>query len=218
MNPEPTITKSKTAQAILIALKNPFPINLLKYRIGATTKDKSKAIPLFYLTARDVERRLDDVLGIEGWDKHTELITTSNGVVGAKTTLTIRLPNGKIITRDGIGEPTKVAGPLGAESQSIKRAAAALGVGRYLYYLDGGWHELDSYGHFKSDPRKSIPKWALPNENLKDWEQVAEEEYNSDGDIDIENLSIEIASNEEKELLRKSEEVRKAILERAKES
>ena len=212
------IGKSRTAKAILAELKNPFPTNLLKYRIGATTKDKKKAIPLFYLTARDVEKRLDDVLGIEGWDKQTELITTSAGLIGARTELTIHLPDGRIIRRDGIGEPTKVAGPLGAESQSIKRAAAALGIGRYLYYLDAGWQELDEKGRFKSDPRKSLPTWALPNKDLKDWEAVAEEEYNSDGDVDIENLPNEVASDEEKELLRKSEEVRKAILERTKES
>lgn len=210
--------KSKTMETILAQLKNPFPANLLKYRIGATTKDKKKAIPLFYLTARDVQKRLDDVLGFDNWEKQTELITTSSGLIAAKTKLTIHLPDGKSISRDGVGEPTKVAGPLGAESQSIKRAASAFGIGRYLYYLDGGWQELDEKGRFKSDPRNSLPKWALPNEDIQDWEAVAEEEYNSDGDIDIENLPNEIASDEEKELLKKSAEVRKAILERAKES
>lgn len=211
-------TKSKVAEAILAQLKNPFPPNLLKYRVGATTKDKKKAIPLFYLTARDVEKRLDDVLGFDNWEKQTELITTANGLIAARTTITVYLPDGTIISRDGIGEPTKVAGPLGAESHSIKRAASAFGIGRYLYYLDNTWQELDEYGRFKSDPRNSLPSWALPNQEIKDWESIAQEEYNSDGDIDIENLPNEIATDEEKELLKKSAEVRKAILERAKES
>ena len=209
---------SKIAEAILAQLKNPFPANLLKYRIGATTKDKKKAIPLFYLTARDVEKRLDDVLGMDGWTKETELITTASGLVAAKTTISIKFPNGEWLSRDGIGEPTQVAGPLGAESHSFKRAASNWGIGRYLYYLDGGWQPIDEFKRFKSDPRESIPSWALPNENLIDWETIAEEQYNSDGELDIENLPSEIASDEEKELLRKSEEVRKAILSRKNES
>lgn len=211
-------TNPEVVKAILAQLKNPFPTNLLKYRIGATTKDGKKAIPLFYLTARDVEKRLDDVLGLDGWSKETELITTTGGLIAAKTTIGIRLPNGDWLYRDGIGEPTKVAGPLGAESHSFKRAASNWGIGRYLYYLDAGWQEIDQYKQFKSDPRKNIPSWALPDDNLKDWESVAEEQYNSDGDLDIENLPSEIISEEEKELLRKSEQVKKKILGKVQES
>lgn len=217
MKEEPNIN-SKAVEAMLTQLKNPFPTNLLKYRIGATTKDKTKAIPLFYLTARDVAKRLDDVLGLDGWSKRTELITISNGLVAAKTTIGIKLPNGEWLYRDGIGEPTQVAGPLGAESQSFKRAASNLGIGRYLYYLDAGWQPINEYKQFKSDPRNNLPEWALPSKDLKDWETVAQEQYNSDGDLDFENLPSEIASDEEKELLRKSEEVRKAILNRKNES
>ena len=211
-------SNKKILAAVLAQLKNPFPANLLKYRIGATTKDKKRAIPLFYLTARDVEKRLDDVFGFGGWSKDTELITTQNGLVAAKTTIWVTLPDGTSLHRDGIGEPTKVAGPLGAESQSLKRAAANLGIGRYLYYLDAGWQELDEHGRFKSDPRKNLPNWALPDEKLPDWKSVAQEQYNSDGDLDLENLPPEIASTEEIELLKKSEEIKKKILAKAKES
>ena len=71
---------------------------------------------------------------------------------------------------------------------------------------------------FKSDPRKNLPSWALPDEKLPDWESVAQEQYNSDGDLDLENLPPEIASTEEIELLKKSEEIKKKILAKAKES
>lgn len=210
------ILKSKTAETILAQLKNPFPVNLLSYRIGATTKNKDKAIPLFYITSRDIQKRLDEVVGMENWSKTTELITTSSGLVAARTTITIKLPDGSFISKDGIGEPTKVAGPLGAESQSFKRAAVNFGIARYLYFLNLGWQPIDQYGNFKQDLRKLLPSWATPDSNIKDWEEIAEQEYSSE--IDLENLPEDFISTEEKELLKKSEEVRRKILKAQMES
>ena len=208
----------KVIKAILDQLKNPFPTNLLKYRIGATTKDKRKAIPLFYLTARDIAKRLDDVLGFDGWNKTTELITTSSGLVAAKTTIGIKLPSGEWLYRDGIGEPSNVAPPLGAESHSFKRAASNFGIGRYLYYVHINWQPIDEYKNFTSDPRKLLPSWALPDEKIVEWEKIAEQEYDAEGNIDFEDLSQGLVTAEEMELLRKSEEVKKAILARKAES
>lgn len=181
--------KTKTMEAILAQLKNPFPVNLLHYRVGATTKKKDKAIPLFYITSRDVDKRFDEVLGAENWQKTTEIISNQNGVVAEKTTISIKTPNGEWISKDGVGEPSQIASACGAESQSYKRAAAHFGVGRYLYFVNIGWQPIDEYKNFKSDVRTLLPSWAEPSSNLEDWEKVAEKEF--DSNVDLEDVADE---------------------------
>ena len=43
-------------------LERPFPVNRLRWRIGATNHDKTSAIALAYIDARDVMYRLDDAV------------------------------------------------------------------------------------------------------------------------------------------------------------
>src|SRR5262249_50021558 len=47
-----------------------------------------------------------------------------------------------------------------AEAQSFKRSAACFGLGRYLYYFEGVWVDLDDRKRPKSVPR--LPDWATP--------------------------------------------------------
>lgn len=214
---EKVATKTKTAEAILAQLKNPFPTHLLKYRVGATSKDGKKAIPLFYVTSRDIFTRLDQVVGLENWKKETEIIRDGGKTIYAKTTIFIKL-NGEWIGRDGIGSPSHAEPEKGAESDSIKRSAVAWGIGRFLYYLPNNlWLPINQYKQFTSDPREALPKWVSPQE-VQDWEKVAIEEYKDDGGTDFEITANDFATKEEKELLDQSEKVRQAILARAKES
>lgn len=211
------IIKSQTGDAILAQLKNPFPPNLLKYRVGATTKDKKKGIPLFYITSRDIFTRLDQVVGFGNWKKVTEIVRDEGKTVYAKTTIFIKIDN-EWIGRDGIGSPSQAESEKGAESDSVKRAAIAWGIGRYLYYLPNNlWSPINENKQFISDPRNSLPKWAFPQE-VKNWEEVAIEEYQDEGDSDFELMADNYATDEEKKLLDQSAKVRAAILTRAKES
>lgn len=214
---EQPITRSETVQALLTQLKNPFPKVLLKYRVGATSKDKKKGIPLFYITSRDIFSRLDTIVGPENWKKETQIFRENGQTSYARTTISIKL-NNEWISKDGIGTPSKEEPEKGAESDSIKRAAIAWGIGRYLYFIPNNqWLELDEYKRFKSDPRNNLPAWAQAQE-VDDWEEVALKEYKDSGDIDFELTETDIISDEEKALLEKSEEVRRAILARRQES
>ena len=203
---------SKT-QTFSQQLKNPFPKNVLHFRIGATSKQGNKAIPLFYITARDVEKRLDEVCGPDGWSFDLETIKSDNKTVAIKGCLGVRFPNKGWVYRSDIGEISKTAAYKGGASDSLKRCAVQFGIGRYLYYLENRWVPIDSYKQFTSDPRESLPNWALPSK-IKNWEDIAESELDGADGVDLENL----ATPEENELLKKSAEVRKAILARGKES
>lgn len=206
---------SKTIETFNQQLKNPFPPNVLKYRIGATSKKGDKAIPLFYITARDVNKRLDEVCGANGWQTNVEPIYEGSSLIGVKCSLSIRFPDGHWITREDVGEVSKTSKLKGAASDSIKRCAVQFGIGRYLYYLDNKWCPIDSYKQFTSDPRQSLPTWAIPSK-IENWEDIAEQELDGATGIDFDDLSF--ATDEEKDLLERSRKVREAILARKKES
>lgn len=177
--------KSKSAKSMLLALKQPFDTRFLKVRIGARTKDKSKGTALFYLDSREVQKRLDEVCGIDGW--RSEMQETSEGVL---CTISIRMPNGEWVSRTDGGEKSQVAPFKGACSDALKRAAAQFGIGRYLYYVPNSWHSLLNDGKIFANidsVRDSLPEWALPSKQIQDWEEIAIKEFKY-GQDEVEEL------------------------------
>lgn len=47
------------------------------------------------------------------------------------------------------------------EAQAFKRACVCFGLGRYLYYFDGVWVDLDNRKRPKNTP--TLPEWATPS-------------------------------------------------------
>lgn len=87
---------------------------------------------LHYVTARTVMNRLDDVLGPENW--WDDFVPLEHSVI---CRLTIRLPDGTILTKSDAGGYAGMADP-GDDDKSgfadaFKRAAVKFGVSRYLY-------------------------------------------------------------------------------------
>lgn len=127
-------------------LRAQFPAHAVSCRIGARTKDKKKAIPLWYIDARDAMSRLDDVVGPENWQRR---YPWSDGKrlcceVG------IRVGGEWIWKSDGAGE-TQVEAEKGAFSDAFKRACVNWGIGQYLYDVPDAWVELDDSGcNFKN--------------------------------------------------------------------
>ena len=103
-----------------MALKRPF--KNVKWRKGYKNgKD------LVYIDARDVMDRLDSVFGVDGWQTKYEYL-------GGRMicNLSIRLNDTWITKSDGAGD-SNIEGEKGGISDSLKRAAVLLGIGRYLY-------------------------------------------------------------------------------------
>lgn len=175
-------TKSFSADAMLKQLKNPFDPKFVKCRVGATSKDKKKGIALFYIDSREVQKRLDEICGIDGWQ--SKFYATEKGVV---CELSIRMPNGAWITKsDGGVYSEKVTPFKGGCSDAFKRAAVQFGIGRYLYYIPNQWYPLTEFRTFKEEPK--LPKWALPNPDIADWEKLAIQEYDQSKDVDLEQI------------------------------
>lgn len=164
--------KSQSADVLLTQLKNPFNPKQLKWRVGATNKEKTKGIALAYLDAREVMKRLDDVCGPDRWQ--TKLTRTGEGFT---CELGIKFGDEWIWKSNSAGD-TKVESIKGGASDAFKRAGAVWGVGRYLYYLPNVWVALDEYKKLKEIPE--LPDWAKTR-NVERWEDIAELEVDMQG-------------------------------------
>lgn len=171
--------KSQSAEVLLNQLKNPFNPKQLKWRVGATNKEKTKGIALAYIDSRDVMKRLDDVCGPDRWQ--SKLTRTGDGFtceIGIKF-------NDEWVWKSNSAGDTKVESIKGGASDAFKRAAAVWGVGRYLYYLPNKWVELENKGTsdrpilvLKEIPE--LPDWAK-TKNVQRWEDIAELESDLQG-------------------------------------
>lgn len=138
--------------SIFQELSAPFDPSDVSWRIGSTTKDKSRGMALAYIDARVVQDRLNDVLTPYGWQcEHVmgndKRITCRIGIslhVANAVKANAPLPENPLWVwkSDGAGE-TDFEGEKGSYSDSFKRAAVKWGVGRYLYDLASPWVELD---------------------------------------------------------------------------
>jgi hypothetical protein len=96
------------------------------------SKHTDQVTELLYVSATTVLNRLDDVVGPQNWTaQYTQLAR------GVQCRLTITLPSGEVIIREECGGYHGMADGGDDEksgfSDAIKRAAMALGVGRYLW-------------------------------------------------------------------------------------
>jgi hypothetical protein len=110
---------------LFAALAAPFHPEELKVRSQAGRQ-------FYYMTARTVMNRLDNVLGPENWYDSYE-----PGEHSVLCKLTIRLPDGSMLTKQDAGGYAGMADSGDDEksgySDGFKRAAVKFGIGRYLY-------------------------------------------------------------------------------------
>ena len=141
-------------------LKEPFDPKVVHWRVGATNAKELNCKPweatigiaLAYIDARDVMKRLDDVLG-DDWQARAPYKGYCE--VGVKI-------DGEWLWRGNSAGETDVEGEKGQASDAFKRAAVLWGVGRYLYYLPNQWYPLEK-GKLVGDPK--LPDWAKPDLN-----------------------------------------------------
>lgn len=152
-------------EELLAALKEPFNPSVIQWKIGVTNKKKvqretgnqnarpTKAQVMPYIRFTDIAKRLDEVVGIDGW----QTVFPFKGCCE----LSLKMPDGTWITKSNCAGETDVEGEKGAATEAFKRAAVMFGVFRYAYYVPKYWVDIDQYGKFK-EPQ--LPQWALPKE------------------------------------------------------
>lgn len=148
------------------ALKAPFPAAVVNWKPQAVSKDKTRALAVAYIDARDVANRLDTVLGAFGWQlDHKSVADKDAAGIGIKHPETNewiwKFDIGFVSGEESNDADAQTKGVKGTASDSFKRAAALWGIGRYLYDLPKVWVEFDADKRaLKTIP--PLPTWALP--------------------------------------------------------
>jgi hypothetical protein len=146
------------SQETMMKLKKPFEASDIEWRVGSTSKDKTKGLALAYVTNRAIQNRLDDVFGCFGWRNEYREWKGNSQLCGISV-----LHDGEWITKwDGASDSNTEA-TKGGLSDAMKRAGYQWGIGRYLYDLPDVWVDIEQKGNsyvIKKTP--SLPKWALP--------------------------------------------------------
>jgi hypothetical protein len=145
------------------ALAAPFEPTEVRFKPAVVSGNR--ALALAYVDARVIQDRLDDVLGVEGWQDDYECLPDGSVVCR----LRLRLGE-EWVTKVDVGGPSEQ--PDGGDrlkaafSDALKRAAVKFGIGRYLYRLPAQWVEYD--------PRKKqivekpqLPAFALPRKKAE---------------------------------------------------
>jgi hypothetical protein len=143
------------AKEVATALAAPFDLSEVKWKPSAVSGNRCLAVA--YVDARVVQDRLDEVLGVMGWQDRYQVLPDGSVVCR----LSIRL-SGEWIHKVDVGgqseQPDEGDRVKAAFSDALKRAAVKFGVGRYLYRLDPQWVDYDP------QKKKMIGTPRLPRE------------------------------------------------------
>jgi hypothetical protein len=152
--------ESKTLMTALAATFDPSEV---KFKPGVVSGNRALAIG--YVDARVIQDRLDDVLGVDGWQDDYECLPDGSVV----RRLRLRLGS-EWITKVDVGSPSEQ--PDGGDrlkaafSDALKRAAVKFGIGRYLYRMPSQWVDYDpSKRRFVRTP--ALPPEATPADKVK---------------------------------------------------
>lgn len=159
---ETTPEAPKSAPQIWKELADPFPPELVRWRLQGKPAADGKARIVCYVDVRTVADRLNQVLGIDGWKTQVNVTDQANGV--AHCTLSVWFPTrSEWVSRDDVGSESEQKDPgdrtKAAVSDSIKRAAVHFGIGRYLYTIGTFRVPVDGNGNFHPP---ELPLSALP--------------------------------------------------------
>ncbi len=145
-------------EVVTQALSAPFDPKEVRFKPAVVTGNR--ALALAYVDARVIQDRLDEVLGVTGWQDEYECL--ADGSVVCR--LHLRLGD-EWITKMDVGgqseQPDEGDRRKAAFSDALKRAAVKFGIGRYLYRLPASWCDFDPQKkQFTRTP--TLPPTALP--------------------------------------------------------
>ncbi len=162
---------SKTPQRIMRELAQPFKMTSLEWRVQqvGVTNGKAWARVLAYVTSRDMQQRLDDVVGVFGWRNEFTSLPNSIGD-GALCGISLKF-DGEWITKWNGAENTQIEAIKGGLSGAEKRAAVEWGIGRYLYDVEAMYAECvidEVYKKFEYSD-KQLYEQAKTKDQQKVW-------------------------------------------------
>src|SRR5215471_12242937 len=154
---------------LIAELEVPFDPSLIEWRVTNTSKSgklREKVIP--YADPRAYTDRLNSLFTPAGWTRKYAVHTSANfersrdQKTVAKVFVTCELTIFALGSGSATGEEWTDNDNAGtsAEAQAFKRASACFGLGRYLYYFNGVWVDLDERKRPKTASK--LFGWATP--------------------------------------------------------
>lgn len=186
---------SMTEAELLKKLQAPFAPDDIEWKpqtCGIKQDGRPYVLAVPYLTNRAIQARLDDVCGVMGWENQFKPAENEKGFLCG---ITIHF-DGRSVTKWDGAESTDIEALKGGISNSMKRAAVQLGIGRYLYDLPQFWAQCvkigTSFSHddYENIIRKSkgnklteniawkdpiLPEWALPTVDFAEYSKKMQE-------------------------------------------
>jgi hypothetical protein len=149
-------------------LEIPFDPRVIEWRVTNSNRDKNRGQVIPYADQRAYTDRLNALFTPAGWTRRYNIHTSANfqrsrdQKLVAKVLVTCELSIFGFGSHSATGEEwaDDDNAATSAEAQAFKRACSCFGLGRYLYYFEGVWVDLDQRKRPKSIPR--LPEWATP--------------------------------------------------------
>jgi hypothetical protein len=188
--------EAKDCEAIMHALAAPFDSKEVKWKPQAVKNNSCLAVA--YVDVRVIQDRLDEVLGVAGWQDEYQLLPDSSVMCRLQLKIGTPLqPNGlhTWITKMDVGSPSEQ--PDGGDrlkaafSDALKRAAVKFGIARYLYRLPLQWVDYDPVKKKIVNPPK-LPE-PVSKSKIKPSTQTNNEKPKPEKKVEEKSETIKIA-------------------------
>ncbi len=146
---------------LLENLQVPFDPALIRWHAKDFKTIRGRRFGLFFPHGdpRAYKDRLNSLFGPMAWSDAYEITTIPSKIlVVCKLTITPLGPHSHSATGEEWSRNENAS--TSAEAQAFKRACAAFGLGRYLYYYPGVWLEVAGNNQPLTVPL--LPEWAIP--------------------------------------------------------
>lgn len=124
-----------------------------EFRVLPAEEGATACKVLYFIRSTAIMARLDEAFGPFGWRTTVHDVEGPAGKRGLAVSLTVNI-DGREVTRTGVGTQHASAfeGIVGAYDGAFARAAAQLGVGRYLWEIPEIFVELNEDGDLTKHP------------------------------------------------------------------
>jgi hypothetical protein len=154
---------------LIAHLEMPFDPCYIYWRVMSVSRNGNlRGLVIPYADQRAYTDRLNQLVTPAGWSRKYTVHTSANFQRGkddktvAKVFVTCELIIFGVGSHSATGEEWADDDNAGtsAEAQAFKRSCSCFGLGRYLYYFEGIWVDLDERKRPQSVPQ--LPGWATP--------------------------------------------------------
>jgi hypothetical protein len=198
------MTVLKSNVEALAKLEEEFGADDIEFRVGSTSKDKSKGMALPYITNRAIMQRLDQSVGKGYWRNEYQAWHNGSQLCGISVKVIYEDGTSEWITKWDGAECSDFEPIKGGLSDSMKRAAVHWGIGRYLYEMDAIWVELKDGKYIPDSEKERLKRFIQGDKNARYNNSNSGSSSTGSQGSSNGNTNSDIASDKQKAILKKN--------------